>query len=224
MSDTQMSSATAEAAAPATVPLRLEVTVLGVSDVDRAKAFYQRLGWRLDADFPLDERFRIVQFTPLGSPASIQFGTGVTTMTPGSVKDMYLVADDIRAAVGRPRSRCTPRLTRLRGITPCHTRHGCAARSQRLGPGADRTQPRRIPSDQDEPHFRRAGHHARHRPQAPPRRRRATRAQLVDAAAQRSGAHRGRLRRACARAYAVALKAGAPFCSFGPTSPLEGGS
>jgi catechol 2,3-dioxygenase-like lactoylglutathione lyase family enzyme len=98
MSDTQMSSATARASAPATVPLRLEVTVLGVSDVDRAKAFYQRLGWRLDADFPLDEHFRIVQFTPPGSPASIQFGTGVTTMTPGSVKDMYLVVDDLQAA------------------------------------------------------------------------------------------------------------------------------
>jgi catechol 2,3-dioxygenase-like lactoylglutathione lyase family enzyme len=98
MSDTQMSSDSAEASAPATVPLRFEVTVLGVSDVDRAKAFYQRLGWRLDADFPIDEHFRIVQFTPPGSPASIQFGTGVTTMTPGSVKDMYLVVDNIQAA------------------------------------------------------------------------------------------------------------------------------
>jgi catechol 2,3-dioxygenase-like lactoylglutathione lyase family enzyme len=98
MSDTQMSSTTAGASAPATVPLRLEVTVLGISDVDRAKAFYQRLGWRLDADFPLDEHFRIVQFTPPGSPASIQFGTGVTEMTPGSVKDMYLVVDNLQAA------------------------------------------------------------------------------------------------------------------------------
>jgi catechol 2,3-dioxygenase-like lactoylglutathione lyase family enzyme len=98
MSDTQVSSESAEAPAPATVPLRFEVAVLGVSDVDRAKAFYQRLGWRLDADFPIDEGFRIVQFTPPGSPASIQFGTGVTTMAPGSVKDMYLVVDDLRAA------------------------------------------------------------------------------------------------------------------------------
>ena len=98
MSDSQVGSDTAEASAPATVPLRFEVTVLPVSDVDRAKAFYQRLGWRLDADFPIDERFRIVQFTPPGSPASIQFGTGVTTMTPGSVKDMYLVVDDLQAA------------------------------------------------------------------------------------------------------------------------------
>jgi catechol 2,3-dioxygenase-like lactoylglutathione lyase family enzyme len=78
--------------------LKLEVLVLGVSDVDRAKAFYQGLGWRLDADFPIDENFRIVQFTPPGSPASIQFGTGVTTMEPGSAKDIYLIVEDIEAA------------------------------------------------------------------------------------------------------------------------------
>jgi catechol 2,3-dioxygenase-like lactoylglutathione lyase family enzyme len=98
MSDTQGSSDTAQAAAPATVPLRFEVAVLPVADVDRAKAFYQRLGWRLDADFPIDEHFRIVQFTPPGSPTSIQFGTGVTEMAPGSVKDMYLIVDDLEAA------------------------------------------------------------------------------------------------------------------------------
>jgi catechol 2,3-dioxygenase-like lactoylglutathione lyase family enzyme len=78
--------------------LKLEVVVLGVSDVDRAKAFYQGLGWRLDADFPIDENFRIVQLTPPGSPASIQFGTGVTTMEPGSAKDIYLIVEDIEAA------------------------------------------------------------------------------------------------------------------------------
>ena len=72
--------------------------VLGVSDVDRSKAFYEGLGWRLDADFPIDEHFRIVQFTPPGSPASIQFGTGVTSMEPGSVKDIYLAVGDIEAA------------------------------------------------------------------------------------------------------------------------------
>jgi catechol 2,3-dioxygenase-like lactoylglutathione lyase family enzyme len=98
MSDTQASSEPAEAPAPATVPLRFEVTVLPVADVDRAKAFYQRLGWRLDADFPLDEHFRIVQFTPPGSPASIQFGTGTSTLPPGSIKDMYLIVDDLQAA------------------------------------------------------------------------------------------------------------------------------
>jgi len=98
MSDTQVSSETAAAPAPATVPLRFEVTVLPVADVDRAKAFYQRLGWRLDADFPIDEHYRIVQFTPPGSPASIQFGTGTSSLAPGSIKDMYLIVDDLQAA------------------------------------------------------------------------------------------------------------------------------
>ena len=98
MSDTQVTGDTADTSAPATVRLRLEVTVLPVADVDRAKAFYQRLGWRLDADFPIDEHFRIVQFTPPGSPASIQFGTGTSTMTPGSIKDMYLIVEDLQAA------------------------------------------------------------------------------------------------------------------------------
>jgi catechol 2,3-dioxygenase-like lactoylglutathione lyase family enzyme len=80
------------------VPLKLEVTVLPVSDVDRAKAFYEGLGWRLDADFPIDENFRIVQLTPPQSPASIQFGTGLIDSPPGSAQGMYLVVDDIEAA------------------------------------------------------------------------------------------------------------------------------
>jgi catechol 2,3-dioxygenase-like lactoylglutathione lyase family enzyme len=85
-------------AADQPVPLRFEVAVLSVTDVDRAKAFYQGLGWRLDADFPVDEHFRIVQFTPPGSPASIQFGTGVTTAPAGSAKNLYLIVEDIEAA------------------------------------------------------------------------------------------------------------------------------
>ena len=84
--------------AGAPVALRLEVVVIPVSDVDRAKAFYQGLGWRLDADFPIDESFRIVQFTPPGSQASVQFGIGVSTGVPGSVRDLYLVVSDIVAA------------------------------------------------------------------------------------------------------------------------------
>ena len=83
---------------PATVSLRLEAIMLGVSDVDRAKAFYEGLGWRLDADFDLDDHTRIVQFTPPQSPASIQFGVGMSELAPGSVKNMYLVVDDIQAA------------------------------------------------------------------------------------------------------------------------------
>ncbi|GAB3389705.1 glyoxalase [Humibacter soli] len=82
----------------APVPLRFEVVVLPVTDVDRAKAFYQGLGWRLDADFPIDEHFRIVQFTPPASPASIQFGLGTSTATPGSAQGLYLIVDDVEKA------------------------------------------------------------------------------------------------------------------------------
>jgi catechol 2,3-dioxygenase-like lactoylglutathione lyase family enzyme len=77
--------------------MKLEVVVLPVSDVDRAKAFYERLGWRLDADFT-GEGWRAVQLTPPGSPSSIHFGTGVTTAAPGSVQGLFLVVDDIDAA------------------------------------------------------------------------------------------------------------------------------
>lgn len=98
MSSPMSTRAPAEGPAAATVPMRFEVAVLPVADVDRAKAFYVGLGWRLDADFPIDEGYRIVQLTPPGSPASIQFGTGVTTMAPGAMKDLYLIVEDIDAA------------------------------------------------------------------------------------------------------------------------------
>jgi catechol 2,3-dioxygenase-like lactoylglutathione lyase family enzyme len=99
MSSTPLSTETATGASrPTAVAMRYEVTVLPVADVDRAKAFYERLGWRLDADFPIDEHYRVVQLTPPGSPASIQFGTGLTTMAPGSLEGMYLIVDDIDAA------------------------------------------------------------------------------------------------------------------------------
>jgi catechol 2,3-dioxygenase-like lactoylglutathione lyase family enzyme len=99
MSTTQPSDDTAtEASAATAIPMRFEVTVLPVSDVDRAKAFYQGLGWRLDADFPIDEHYRVVQLTPPGSPASIQFGTGLTTLAPGSLQDLYLIVEDLDAA------------------------------------------------------------------------------------------------------------------------------
>lgn len=80
------------------VDLKFEVAVIPVSDVDRAKDFYGRLGWRLDADFPVGDTFRVVQFTPPGSPASIHFGTGLTPATPGSASGLYLVVSDIVAA------------------------------------------------------------------------------------------------------------------------------
>jgi catechol 2,3-dioxygenase-like lactoylglutathione lyase family enzyme len=80
------------------VDMKLELVVLSVSDVDRSKAFYQGLGWRLDADLTPDKDHRIVQFTPPDSPASIQFGTGITPMKPGSVRDLMLIVEDIDAA------------------------------------------------------------------------------------------------------------------------------
>ncbi|XXF80200.1 VOC family protein [Myxococcaceae bacterium GXIMD 01537] len=80
------------------VDMKLEAVVIPVSDVDRAKAFYGKLGWRLDADFRFDNGFRAVQFTPPGSGCSIQFGTKITSDTPGSAKGLYLVVSDIEAA------------------------------------------------------------------------------------------------------------------------------
>ena len=82
----------------ATVDLKLEVVVLPVSDVDRAKRFYEDLGWRLDIDFANGTGFRAVQMTPPGSPCSIHFGTGITSAVPGSVSGLYLVVADIEAA------------------------------------------------------------------------------------------------------------------------------
>src|SRR6266487_7002576 len=81
-----------------TSDMKLEVVVIPVSDVDRAKRFYGSLGWRLDADIARGDDFRVVQMTPPGSPCSIHFGKGVTTAAPGSVKNLYLVVSDIEAA------------------------------------------------------------------------------------------------------------------------------
>jgi len=78
--------------------LKLEVLVIPVADVDRAKKFYGGLGWRLDADFPFDNGVRVVQFTPPGSPCSIQFGNKLTPAAPGSAQSNYLVVSDIEAA------------------------------------------------------------------------------------------------------------------------------
>jgi catechol 2,3-dioxygenase-like lactoylglutathione lyase family enzyme len=84
----------------ATVDLKLEVVVIPVSDVDRAKRFYASLGWRVDADFAFDNGFRVVQFTPPGSACSVQFGTHITSAPPGSAQSLYLVVSDIDAARG----------------------------------------------------------------------------------------------------------------------------
>jgi catechol 2,3-dioxygenase-like lactoylglutathione lyase family enzyme len=78
--------------------MKLEVVVLPVADVERAKDFYGQLGWRLDADLRSDNGFRVVQFTPPGSGGSIQFGTNVTSAAPGSAQGLYLIVSDIEAA------------------------------------------------------------------------------------------------------------------------------
>src|SRR6202035_4140431 len=80
------------------IDMKLEVVVLGVSDVDRAKAFYENLGWRLDADFATGDDYRVIQFTPPGSGCSVIFGKNVTAAAPGSAQGLYLIVSDIESA------------------------------------------------------------------------------------------------------------------------------
>ena len=100
MSTTELQRASANDNARAcTVDLKLEVVVIPVADVERAKRFYgSRLGWRLDADFAVGDEFRVVQFTPPGSPCSIHFGKGVTSAAAGSAQGLFLVVSDIEEA------------------------------------------------------------------------------------------------------------------------------
>jgi catechol 2,3-dioxygenase-like lactoylglutathione lyase family enzyme len=80
------------------IDMKFEAVVIPVSDVDRAKKFYENLGWRLDADFPFPNGFRVVQFTPPGSGCSVQFGAKITTAASGSAQGLYLIVSDIEAA------------------------------------------------------------------------------------------------------------------------------
>src|SRR5215471_11216251 len=99
MSSTQVRGETGtESANARTVDMKLEVVVIPVSDVERAKRFYGGLGWKLDADFSAGDRWRVVQFTPPGSQCSIHFGKGVTPAAPGSFQNLYLIVSDIEAA------------------------------------------------------------------------------------------------------------------------------
>jgi catechol 2,3-dioxygenase-like lactoylglutathione lyase family enzyme len=99
-----MSSVQASAGGTRSVPgdavgdMTLEVVVIPVADVDRAKGFYGGLGWRLDADIAPDDDFRIVQFTSPGSGCSVQFGKNLTSTAPGSAQGLYLIVSDIEAA------------------------------------------------------------------------------------------------------------------------------
>ena len=98
MSTTEVSSEAATAStAPKPGELRLEVVVLPVADIERAKQFYEGLGWRLDADLEFGEDIRVVQFTPPGSGCSISFGKGLTTLEPGSVQRLEMAVHDIEA-------------------------------------------------------------------------------------------------------------------------------
>jgi catechol 2,3-dioxygenase-like lactoylglutathione lyase family enzyme len=86
-----------DATSVARVDMKFEIVVIPVSDVDRAKEFYGRLGWRLDADYATDG-FRVIQFTPPGSGCSVIFGKNVTAAAPGSAQGLYLIVSDIAAA------------------------------------------------------------------------------------------------------------------------------
>lgn len=138
MNTTQVRSETAiKTPAVASVDMKLEVVVIPVSDVDRAKRFYGDLGWRLDADFVVGDEFRGVQFTPPSSPCSIQFGTGVTAAAPGSARGLYLVVSDIEAAraelvgrgidVGEVFHRAGPGKPPLSGTDPARRSYGSYA-------------------------------------------------------------------------------------------------
>ena len=106
MSNTQAHSETAAEPQKARgIDMKLEIVVIPVSDVDRAKAFYSKLGWRLDADFADGDDFRVMQFTPPGSAASVIFGKNVTAAAPGSAQGLYLVVSDLEAARSELRSR-----------------------------------------------------------------------------------------------------------------------
>src|SRR5262245_23425337 len=127
------------------VDLKLEVVVIPVSNVNRAKEFYGNLGWRLDADFRFDNGFRVVQFTPPGSGCSVQFGTRITTAAPGSAQGLYLIVSDIEAAreelvargvevsevfhAGTPGAQFQPESTsgRVSGPAPDHAGYGSFA-------------------------------------------------------------------------------------------------
>ena len=105
----------------ATIDMKLEVVVIPVSDVDRAKEFYSRLGWRLDADRSAGNNFRLVQFTPPGSGSSIQFGVNLTSAAPGSAQAMLLAVPDIEAA----RQELIARGVGASEVFHCDTRTAC---------------------------------------------------------------------------------------------------
>ena len=129
MSGTQMSKEpVTQVPTPATVDLKLEVVVIPVSDVDRAKRFYENLGWRVDADFTAGDNWRVVQMTPPGSPCSIHFGKGVTKAVPGSVQEPVSGGVRHRGGTRQSSSAVAPMSVR-RSISPASAERACRAPS-----------------------------------------------------------------------------------------------
>ncbi|WP_228828506.1 VOC family protein [Nocardia beijingensis] len=117
--------------------LRLEVVVVPVADVDRAEAFYtERLGFRLDADYPVDADYRVVQVTPPGSECSIIFGTGVTSAAPGTLHGLHLIVSDIEKTVAELTARGVVVDGPFRDVTGVFHRAGAVGRV--AGPHPDR--------------------------------------------------------------------------------------
>jgi catechol 2,3-dioxygenase-like lactoylglutathione lyase family enzyme len=108
-------------ATPSTLPLKLEIVVIPVSDIDRAKDFYSKLGWRLDAEFADGDDFRIIQFTPPGSGCSVIFGKNVTATPPGSAQGLYLIVSNIEAARAELNSRGVQVSEAFHGESGVHT-------------------------------------------------------------------------------------------------------
>jgi predicted enzyme related to lactoylglutathione lyase len=133
MTSTDVNSTTsAEMPAPATVEENLEVVTLNVADIDRAKGFYQNLGWRLDADFAIGDDFRIVQFTPPRSQCSIHFGKGITAAGPGGPVRLILAVADIEAARAELIGVVARGIYKSGRGGSCESRRRCRGASQRL--------------------------------------------------------------------------------------------
>ena len=116
--------------------MKLEVVVIPVSDVDKAKDFYRGLGWRLDADFAKSEGFRVVQLTPPASPCSVIFGIGITSATPGSADGLQLVVTDVEAARDELISRGADVSEVFHDAGGVYHHAGTQARASRPGPGS----------------------------------------------------------------------------------------
>ena len=122
----------------AIIDMKLEVVVIPVSDVDRAKEFYSRLGWRLDADPAVGNNFRLVQFTPPGSGSTIQFGVNLTSAVPGSAQGMLLAVSDIEVA----RKQLSANGIGASEVFHCET--GTACRFPGIGVRVNGSQPDRL--------------------------------------------------------------------------------